>query len=76
MKRMPVPAKLQPKFAQITGMVVTAIVVLGTDTDVLLAVPLGLLAGALATFFVSLSEKPAANSENVRPQAEPSPPLR
>ncbi len=49
-----------PKFAQFTGMVVTAIVVFGTDTDVLMAVPLGLLAGALAIFFVSLSEGDAA----------------
>ena len=53
-----------PKFAQITGMIVTSIVVLGTDTDILLAVPLGVLAGGLATFFVSLSEqKRIANSE-------------
>lgn len=60
MKRMPA----LPKFAQVTGMVVTAIVVLGSDTDVLLAVPLGMLAGALATFFVSLAEeKRIVNSE-------------
>lgn len=53
-----------PKFAQITGMIVTSIVVLGTDTDILLAVPLGVLAGGLAVFFVSLSEgKRAGNSE-------------
>jgi hypothetical protein len=53
-----------PKFAQITGMIVTTIVVFGTDTDVLLAVPLGILAGGLATFFVALSEqKQIANSE-------------
>lgn len=45
-----------PKFAQVTGMIVTSIVVLGTDTDVLLAIPLGILAGGLATFFVSLSD--------------------
>jgi hypothetical protein len=49
-----------PKFAQITGMIVTSIVVFGTDLDVLLAVPLGILAGGLATFFVSLSESKAA----------------
>lgn len=53
-----------PKFAQITGMIVTSIVVFGTDTDILLAVPLGILAGALAVFFVSLSEsRRIANSE-------------
>lgn len=54
-----------PKFAQITGVIVTSIVVFGTDTDVLLAVPLGILAGGLAMFFVSLSEhKAAAKSRN------------
>ena len=57
MKAMPALPKSAPKFAQITGMVVTTIVVFGTDTDVLLAVPLGILAGGLATFFVALSEQ-------------------
>lgn len=42
--------------AQFTGMVVTAIVVFGTDLDVYYAMPLGIFAGALATFFVALSE--------------------
>jgi hypothetical protein len=42
--------------AQITGVVVTAIVTFGTDLDVTYAVPLGVFAGALAVFFVSLSE--------------------
>ena len=46
-----------PKVAQLTGMIVTAIVVFGTDTDVFVAVPLGIFAGALATFFVALAEK-------------------
>jgi hypothetical protein len=50
-----------PKFAQITGVIVTSIVVLGTDMDVLLAIPLGILAGGLATFFVSLSETKEAS---------------
>jgi hypothetical protein len=45
--------------AQFTGMIVTAIVVFGTDTDVLTAMPLGIVAGALATFFVALSEERA-----------------
>jgi hypothetical protein len=49
-----------PKFAQITGMIVTSIVVLGTETDILLAIPLGILAGGLATFFVALSENRTA----------------
>jgi len=43
--------------AQWTGLAVTAIVVLGCDVDVLYAVPLGVFAGALATFFVSLAEQ-------------------
>ena len=41
---------------QWTGLVVTTIVVLGADMDVVYAVPLGVMAGALATFFVALSE--------------------
>ena len=45
-----------PKIAQLTGMLVTAIVVFGTDVDVLTAVPLGIFAGALAMFFVSLAD--------------------
>ncbi|HWA31734.1 MAG TPA: hypothetical protein VG867_11590 [Rhizomicrobium sp.] len=43
--------------AQWTGIAVTAIVVLGCDIDVLYAVPLGIFAGALATFFSSLAEQ-------------------
>ena len=50
------PRFAMPKFAQLTGMVVTSIVVFGTDMDVLMAVPLGILAGGLATLFASLSE--------------------
>ena len=42
--------------AQWTGLAVTAIVVLGTDMDVVYAVPLGFFAGALATFLSSLAE--------------------
>ncbi|MGZ5924510.1 MAG: hypothetical protein ACXWLC_02335 [Rhizomicrobium sp.] len=42
--------------AQITGIVVTAIIVMGTDMDVFYAMPLGILAGGLATFFVALSD--------------------
>jgi hypothetical protein len=40
--------------AQWIGILVTSIIVLGADRDVLAAVPYGLLAGALATFFVAL----------------------
>jgi hypothetical protein len=43
-------------YAQWVGMFVTAIIVLGTDMDVLYAVPFGIAAGALSVFFVSLSE--------------------
>ncbi|HSC60678.1 MAG TPA: hypothetical protein VLC29_05565 [Rhizomicrobium sp.] len=52
--------------AQWTGLAVTAIVVLGCDMDVLYAVPLGVFAGALATFFVSLSEQYDKAREPVR----------
>ena len=46
--------------AQLTGMLVTAIVAFGTDMDVYYAVPLGVFAGALAVFFVSFSEGEAS----------------
>lgn len=52
-----------PKMAQLTGMIVTSIVVFGTDTDVLLAVPLGVLAGALATFFMAYADKQTVGSK-------------
>ena len=42
--------------AQWTGITVTGIVVLGCDTSVFYAMPLGVFAGALATFFVMLAE--------------------
>jgi hypothetical protein len=42
--------------AQLTGILVTAIVTFGTDLDAVYSVPLGILAGALAMFFVSMSE--------------------
>jgi hypothetical protein len=42
--------------AQFTGIVVTAIIVFGTDMDVFYAMPLGILAGALATFFVAVGD--------------------
>ena len=54
---MPVMRAVLPKsVAQLTGVLVTAIVAFGTDLDVYYAVPLGVFAGALAMFFVSLSE--------------------
>lgn len=36
---------------------VTTIVVLGCDMDVVYAMPLGIMAGALATFFVAFAER-------------------
>jgi len=36
-------------------MVVTTIIVMGTDTDVFYALPLGIMAVTLATFFVAMS---------------------
>ena len=42
--------------AQLTGMIVTAIIVFGTDLDVFYAMPLGIFAGALATLFVAASQ--------------------
>jgi hypothetical protein len=50
--RLPIPRNV----AQLTGVLVTAIVAFGTDLEVYYAVPLGVFAGALAMFFVSLSE--------------------
>ena len=45
---------LPKNVAQLTGVVVTSIVVFGTDLDVFYAVPFGVFAGALAVFFVAL----------------------
>jgi hypothetical protein len=42
--------------AQFTGMVVTTVIVFGTDMDTIYAMPLGIMAGALAMFFVALAE--------------------
>ena len=42
--------------AQWTGVAVTAIVVSGSDMDLLYAVPLGIFAGALATLFSNLAD--------------------
>ena len=47
---------------QWTGLVVTTIVVLGCDMDVVYAVPLGIMAGALASFFVALADLQPAKS--------------
>jgi hypothetical protein len=49
-------AILPKSVAQLTGVLVTAIVAFGTDIDVYYAMPLGVFAGALAILFVSMSE--------------------
>jgi len=49
--------QMPKSLAQWTGLVVTSIVVLGCDMDVLYAVPLGLMAGAVATFFAALGDE-------------------
>jgi hypothetical protein len=47
---------LPRSIAQLTGVIVCAIVVFGTDLDVTYAMPLGVSAGALAIFLVALME--------------------
>jgi hypothetical protein len=46
--------------AQWTGIAVTAIVVLGTNLTIDYAMPIGIVAGAFATFFVALAERSVA----------------
>ena len=55
---------LPKSVAQLTGVIVAGIVAFGTDTDIFLAVPLGVFAGALATLFMSMSD--ARQSYNER----------
>ncbi len=42
--------------AQMTGMLVTAFIAFGTDMDVFYSVPLGVLAGMLTVFFITVGE--------------------
>jgi hypothetical protein len=49
-------AEMPKSVAQLTGILVTAIVTFGTDLELTYAMLLGVCAGALATFFVSLAE--------------------
>lgn len=51
--------------AQLTGMIVTAVIVFGTDLDVYYAMPLGIFAGALATMFVAAAEYRARKPEPI-----------
>jgi len=59
-------AFLPKSVAQLTGMLVTAIVAFGTDIDVYYAMPLGVFAGAMAIFFVSISEAQQATKAAYR----------
>ena len=52
--------------AQLTGMIVTAVIVFGSDLDVFYAMPLGVFAGALATLFAAVAEYNAPKREPVR----------
>lgn len=47
---------LPKSVAQLTGIIVCSIVVFGSDLDVTYAMPLGILSGALAVFFVAVAE--------------------
>jgi|GEM_PF-6605219 hypothetical protein len=52
------------KPAQLVGMLITALVVFGTDLDVLIAVPLGVMAGAIVTFALAIDERRQENKKN------------
>jgi hypothetical protein len=51
-----VSLKMPKSVAQLTGVIVCAIVTFGTDLDIIYAMPLGIFAGALAIFFVLVAE--------------------
>ncbi len=57
------PPHMPKSVAQLTGVLVTAIVTFGTDLDLTYAMILGVFAGGLATFFVSLAEAKQAALE-------------
>jgi hypothetical protein len=65
---LPIPRSV----AQLTGVLVTGIVAFGTDLEVYYAVPLGVFAGALAMFFVSLSEAQDAYQQRWAPAKQDS----
>ena len=56
--------------AQLTGMIVTAIIVFGSDLDVYYAMPLGVFAGALATLFMAATQHRAARQEPIPVRVE------
>ena len=66
--RIPIPKSV----AQLTGVLVTAIVAFGTDLDVYYAMPLGIFAGAVAIFCVTVSEAAQERARMARPIPVPS----
>lgn len=64
---------MQGTLAQWTGIAVTSIVVLGTDMDVVYAVPLGIFAGALATFFAGIANARLEQRKPALPRVTPKP---
>lgn len=56
-----------PAIAKLTALTVTAVIVFGTDSDVLRAVPLGLLAGVLTTTIVALADRLLAQEPTPQP---------
>jgi hypothetical protein len=63
------PFRMPKTLAQWTGVAVTAIVVSGSDIDLLYAIPLGIFAGALATFFSSLADSALPASRPTRKES-------
>jgi hypothetical protein len=61
-----------PKSAQIMGMLVTALMVFGSDLDVMLAVPLGVMAGAIMTFIVAIDERRQSSRQTGKRATTPS----
>ena len=49
-------AVMAPAFVKLTGIFVTALVVFGTDRDILTALPLGFFAGSAAGLFLLAAE--------------------
>ena len=58
--------------AQATGVIVSGIVGFGTDTDLFVAIPLGVAAGGMAALFVWMSE-PKRKVRRPAPRAGASP---
>ena len=60
---------LPKNVAQLTGVIVAGIVAFGTDTDLFVAVPLGVFAGALATLFVAMADSRPAMRKRAQQDA-------